>query len=51
MSIWLGIPVTVGSTVPLEQWTSGIEPMAPAAPALAGGFSTTEPPGKTQSHR
>ena len=24
----------------------GIEPMSPAAPALTGGFFTTEPPGK-----
>ena len=24
----------------------GIKPMSPAAPALAGGFFTTEPPGK-----
>ena len=24
----------------------GIEPMSPAPPALAGGFFTTEPPGK-----
>ena len=24
----------------------GIEPAAPASPALAGGFFTTEPPGK-----
>ena len=25
---------------------SGMEPESPAAPALAGGFFTTEPPGK-----
>ena len=25
----------------------GIEPMSLASPALAGGFFTTEPPGKT----
>jgi len=24
----------------------GIKPMSPASPALAGGFFTTEPPGK-----
>ena len=24
----------------------GIEPMSPESPALAGGFFTTEPPGK-----
>ena len=24
----------------------GIEPVAPASPALAGGYITTEPPGK-----
>ena len=27
---------------------SGIEPMSPASSALAGGFSITEPPGKTK---
>ena len=26
----------------------GIEPKAPATPALAGGFFTTEPPGKSR---
>ena len=26
----------------------GIKPKSPAVPALAGGFFTTEPPGKTQ---
>ena len=29
--------------------TPGVEPTTPAAPALAGGFFITEPPGKTQS--
>ena len=28
----------------------GMEPMSSAAPALAGGFFTTEPPGKPGSH-
>ena len=27
---------------------SGIEPTSPASPALAGGFLTTEPPGKPE---
>ena len=29
----------------------GIEPTSPASPALAGGFFTTEPPGKPVQHR
>ena len=29
--------------------TPGIEPMSPLSPALAGGFFTTEPPGKPAS--
>ena len=28
----------------------GVEPMSPASPALAGGFFTTEPPGKPKTH-
>ena len=27
-----------------------IEPTAPASPALAGGFFTTKPPGKTRAY-
>ena len=30
--------------------TPGIEPMSPVSPALAGGFFTTEPPGKPASN-
>ena len=29
----------------------GIKPWSPASPASAGGFSTTEPPGKPEKHR
>ena len=29
-----------------ESLNPGIEPASPASPALAGGFFTTEPPGK-----
>ena len=29
---------------------TGIKPMTPASPALAGGFFTTEPPGKPFQH-
>ena len=39
---WSGLPFT-----PLgDLLDPGIEPTFPASPALAGGFFTTEPPGK-----
>ena len=31
---------------PGDLFHPGIEPMSPVSPALAGGFFTTEPPGK-----
>ena len=37
---WSGLPCTPPGDLP----DSGIEPMPPASPALAGGFFTTEPP-------
>ena len=39
---WSGLPLPTPGDLP----DSGIEPMSPAAPALAGRFFTTEPPGK-----
>ena len=37
---WIAIPSSGGSSYPV------IEPQPPASPALAGGLSTTQPPGK-----
>ena len=39
---WNGLPFPS----PGDLLDPGIEPASPASPALAGGFSTTEPPGK-----
>ena len=37
-----GLPFPLSGYLPNQD----IEPMSPAAPKLAGGFFTTEPPGK-----
>ena len=39
---WSGFPFPLAGDLP----DPGIEPMSPSSPALAGGFFTTEPPGK-----
>ena len=39
---WSGLP----SPAPGDLPNPGIEPMSPVSPVLAGGFFTTEPPGK-----
>ena len=39
---WIGFPFPSPGDLP----DLGIEPMSPASPASAGGFFTTEPPGK-----
>ena len=39
---WSGLPFPPPSDLP----DPGIKPMSPASPALAGGFFTTETPGK-----
>ena len=39
---WGGLPFTLSVDLP----DPGIKPVSPASPALAGGFFTTEPPGK-----
>ena len=39
---WSGLPFPS----PGDLSDPGIEPVSPAFPALAGGFFTTEPPGK-----
>ena len=39
---WSGLPFPVPGDLP----DPGIEPVSLASPALAGEFSTTEPPGK-----
>ena len=39
---WSRLPIPPPGDLP----NSGIEPTSPASPALAGGFFTTEPPGK-----
>ena len=39
---WSGLPFPS----PGDLLDPGIEPTSPVFPALAGGFSTTEPPGK-----
>ena len=40
---WSGWPCPLPGDLP----DPGVEPVSPASPALAGGFFTTEPPGKT----
>ena len=42
-----GLPHSPQGIVPSQD--SGIKPMSPGAPALAGGFFITEPPGKPLS--
>ena len=39
---WDGLSFPIPGDLPYP----GIEPVSPASPALAGGFFTTEPPGK-----
>ena len=39
---WSGLPFPPPGDLP----DPGIEPVSPMLPALAGGFFTTEPPGK-----
>ena len=39
---WSGLPCPSSGDLPYP----GIETMSPVSPALAGGFFTTEPPGK-----
>ena len=41
---WSGLPFPPPGDLP----NTGTEPASPVAPALAGGFFTTEPPGKPQ---
>ena len=43
---WSGLPFRP----PGDLLHPGIKPMSPVAPALAGGFYTTEPPGKPLVH-
>ena len=43
---WSGLPFLPLRHLPNPR----IEPMSPASPALAGGSSTTEPPGKPPAH-
>ena len=43
---WSGLPFPTPGDLP----DSGIEPTFPASPALAGGFFTTEPPGKPHDY-
>ena len=40
---WSGLPFPTLGDLP----NPGIEPMSPASPAMAGGFYSTEPPGKS----
>ena len=44
---WSGLPFPPPGDLP----DPGIKPASPASPALAGGFVTTEPPGKPSSLR
>ena len=37
-------------SLPGDLLDPGVELMSPAAPALAGGFFTTEPPGKPRAN-
>ena len=39
---WSGLPFPPPGDLP----NPGIKPISPASPAVAGGFFTTEPPGK-----
>ena len=39
---WSGLPFSPSEDLP----DPGIEPKSPVSPAVAGGFFTTEPPGK-----
>ena len=41
---WSGLPFPSPGNLP----DPGIEPMFPVSPELAGGFFTTEPPGKSR---
>ena len=43
---WIGLPFPSPGDLP----NSGIEPRSLASPSLAGGFFTTEPLGKPQTH-
>ena len=43
---WSGLPFPL----PGDLLDPGVELMSPAAPALAGGFFTTEPPGKPRAN-
>ena len=42
LEFWSGLPGPPPGNLPIP----GIELASPASPALAGGFFTTEPPGK-----
>ena len=44
---WSGLPFPSTEDLP----DPGIEPMSPESPVLAGGFFTTEPPGKPRKFR
>ena len=44
---WSGLPYPPPEDLP----DPGIEPASPVSPALAGGFFTTEPPGKPTEGR
>ena len=43
---WSGLPFPFPGSLP----DPGIKPKSPGSPALAGGFITTEPPGKPLFH-
>ena len=43
---WSGLPFPPPGDLPIP----GMEPGSPASLALAGGFFTTEPPGKLNTH-
>ena len=42
---WSGLPLPSPGDLP----NPGIKPLSPVSPTLAGGFFTTEPPGKPHS--
>ena len=44
---WSGLPFPCPGGLP----DPGIEPTSPASPALAGGFFTSEPPGKPKINK
>ena len=44
---WSGLPFPSPGDLPY----SGIEPVSPMFPAMAGGFFTTEPPGKSLKYK